>query len=264
MTIATLAAMVLLAQGIPPAAPVAVPPLTRTTVPGPWEGNGLPEGTDGMAWYVGEITLDDLDRISDMVFTPGNIDDADETWFNGTRIGSTDGFQTERAYTVPKSLLRTGVNRIAIRVTDIGGAGGWVGTSTLKPTLAGDACAFDLSGTWWICQGDHPELATFDPVMDPDLHARIVPIPVGTRRMKLTPMATVTATLPDLWYTAPAAAWTDALPVGNGRMGAMVFGAVQHERLQLNEATVWEGNANDRNAPASNEFFQKARALALA
>ena len=264
MTIATLAVMALLAQGIPPAAPVAAPPLTRTTVPGHWEGNGLPEGTDGIAWYVGEITLDDLDRTSDMVFTPGNIDDADESWFNGTRIGATDGFQTERAYTIPKSLLRTGVNRIALRVTDIGGAGGWVGTPTLKPTLAGDACAFDLSGTWWICQGDHPEVATFDPVMDPDLHARLMPMPVGTRRMKLTPMATVTGTLPDLWYTEPAAAWTDALPVGNGRMGAMVFGAVQHERLQLNEATVWEGNANDRHAPAASEFFQKARALALA
>ena len=77
MTIATLAVMALLAQGIPPAAPVAAPPLTRTTVPGHWEGNGLPEGTDGIAWYVGEITLDDLDRTSDMVFTPGNIDDAD-------------------------------------------------------------------------------------------------------------------------------------------------------------------------------------------
>lgn len=44
-----------------------------------------------------------------------------------------------------------------------------------------------------------------------------------------------------LWYDKPAARWTDALPLGNGRLGAMVFGGVEHERLQLNEDTLWSG-----------------------
>ena len=44
-----------------------------------------------------------------------------------------------------------------------------------------------------------------------------------------------------LWYQAPAAKWTDALPVGNGRLGAMIFGEPRNERLQLNEITVWSG-----------------------
>ncbi len=44
-----------------------------------------------------------------------------------------------------------------------------------------------------------------------------------------------------LWYTAPAKAWTEALPVGNGRLGAMVFGGIQEELIQLNEATLWTG-----------------------
>lgn len=44
-----------------------------------------------------------------------------------------------------------------------------------------------------------------------------------------------------LWYRQPAAAWHEALPVGNGRLGAMVFGGVAQERLQLNEATIWSG-----------------------
>lgn len=44
-----------------------------------------------------------------------------------------------------------------------------------------------------------------------------------------------------LWYTKPAAAWEDALPVGNGRLGAMVFGGVKEERIQLNEETYWTG-----------------------
>jgi len=42
-----------------------------------------------------------------------------------------------------------------------------------------------------------------------------------------------------LWYKRPAANWNEALPVGNGRLGAMVFGGVENERLQLNEETIW-------------------------
>lgn len=44
-----------------------------------------------------------------------------------------------------------------------------------------------------------------------------------------------------MWYDKPAAAWEDALPVGNGRLGAMVFGGVKEERIQLNEETYWSG-----------------------
>jgi len=44
-----------------------------------------------------------------------------------------------------------------------------------------------------------------------------------------------------LWYKKPAKIWTDALPVGNGRLGAMVFGGVKQELIQLNEATLWSG-----------------------
>ena len=56
----------------------------------------------------------------------------------------------------------------------------------------------------------------------------------------------------ELWYQAPAREWTDALPIGNGRLGAMIFGNPDHEKLQLNEITVWSGgpqpNANRPNA----------------
>src|SRR6185369_8898655 len=48
-----------------------------------------------------------------------------------------------------------------------------------------------------------------------------------------------------LWYRAPAANWNEALPIGNGRLGAMVFGGVVGERLQLNEETVWAGQKLD-------------------
>ncbi|MDN3669366.1 glycoside hydrolase family 95 protein [Echinicola jeungdonensis] len=47
-----------------------------------------------------------------------------------------------------------------------------------------------------------------------------------------------------LWYNEPASNWNEALPVGNGRLGAMVFGAPAMERLQLNEETIWAGSPN--------------------
>lgn len=46
-----------------------------------------------------------------------------------------------------------------------------------------------------------------------------------------------------LWYAKPAAQWNEALPVGNGRMGAMVFGGMTTERVQFNEQTLWTGSA---------------------
>ncbi len=52
-----------------------------------------------------------------------------------------------------------------------------------------------------------------------------------------------------LFFDQPAATWPDALPVGNGRLGAMVFGNPANERLQLNEETVWMGERRDRNNP---------------
>ncbi len=52
-----------------------------------------------------------------------------------------------------------------------------------------------------------------------------------------------------LWYRAPATKWmTEALPIGNGRMGAMIFGGVQHERLAYNEKTLWAGGPFETEA----------------
>ena len=61
-----------------------------------------------------------------------------------------------------------------------------------------------------------------------------------------------------LWYNQPAAKWVEALPVGNGRLGAMVFGGVDGERIQLNEETVWAGPP----VPEPHEGIRKAMAEA--
>ncbi|MCX6326916.1 MAG: glycoside hydrolase family 95 protein [Bacteroidia bacterium] len=54
-----------------------------------------------------------------------------------------------------------------------------------------------------------------------------------------------------LWYKSPAKTWTEALPVGNGRLGGMVFGDFSHERIQLNEESVWAGSKINNNNPRS-------------
>lgn len=64
-----------------------------------------------------------------------------------------------------------------------------------------------------------------------------------------------------LWYEHPAADWNEALPVGNGRLGAMVFGQVETERLQLNESTVWAGEPEDFINPAAREVLPLVRMM---
>ncbi len=71
----------------------------------------------------------------------------------------------------------------------------------------------------------------------------------------------------DTWrlkYAHPAERWTEALPVGNGRLGAMVFGGVINERLQLNEATLWSGAPRDWNNPGAKEILPQVRAAIFA
>ena len=80
-----------------------------------------------------------------------------------------------------------------------------------------------------------------------------------------------------LWYRAPAsdhpllpldaprqagtAEWVRALPVGNGRLGAMVFGGIVHERLQLNEDTLWAGRPYDPVNPEAKDALPEVRRL---
>ena len=64
-----------------------------------------------------------------------------------------------------------------------------------------------------------------------------------------------------LWYRQPAKEWVEALPVGNGRLGAMVFGGVVQERLQLNEDTLWAGGPYDPVNPDAKAALPEVRQL---
>ena len=67
-----------------------------------------------------------------------------------------------------------------------------------------------------------------------------------------------------LWYTSPAKAWTQALPIGNGTMGAMIYGTPKKEKLCLNHDELWSGIPKDTIKKGAPESFRKARDLALA
>jgi len=64
-----------------------------------------------------------------------------------------------------------------------------------------------------------------------------------------------------LWYNQPAQKWTDALPIGNGNLGAMIYGGIDEEHLQFNESTLWTGRPRDYARKGAYKYLQSIRDL---
>ena len=64
-----------------------------------------------------------------------------------------------------------------------------------------------------------------------------------------------------LWYSQPAVKWEEALPIGNGRIGAMIFGGVEEEHIQFNEETLWTGAPHDYSHEGASQYLGKIREL---
>src|SRR6188508_1195473 len=67
-----------------------------------------------------------------------------------------------------------------------------------------------------------------------------------------------------LWYEQPAGPWEEALPLGNGRLGAMVFGGTAQERIQFNEDTLWTGKPHDYVRAGAGDHLAEIRRLVTA
>src|SRR5690606_35714996 len=67
-----------------------------------------------------------------------------------------------------------------------------------------------------------------------------------------------------LWYKQPADKWVEALPVGNGRIGAMIFGGVASDRIQFNEETLWTGEPRQYSRPGAYRYLDSIRQLLFA
>ena len=65
----------------------------------------------------------------------------------------------------------------------------------------------------------------------------------------------------NLWYAAPARDWHEAMPIGNGRMGGMVFGGIRSDEMQLNEGTFWSGGPHSNNSNESLAHLKEVRQL---
>src|SRR3989442_4345910 len=90
----------------------------------------------------------------------------------------------------------------------------------------------------------------------------VVTTPGASQRPNAPAPATPSATM--LWYRAAAPQWDHALPLGNGRIGAMLFGSVSRERIQLNEETLWMGSPRDRDNPDALAALPEVRRLLFA
>lgn len=84
----------------------------------------------------------------------------------------------------------------------------------------------------------------------------------GCVNQQPTPAAKTRA--PRLWFAQPAARWEEALPVGSGRLGAMVFGGITDERIQFNEDTLWTGQPHDYVRAGSGDVLPEVRRLLAA
>jgi len=67
-----------------------------------------------------------------------------------------------------------------------------------------------------------------------------------------------------LWYKQPAVKWTEASPIGNGRIGAMIFGGIEQDRIQFNEETLWTGEPRNYSRPGAYKYLDPIRQLLFA
>ncbi|MEZ4701581.1 MAG: sialate O-acetylesterase [Rhodothermales bacterium] len=116
-------------------------------VPRLWEEAGLP-GFDGVVWFRREVTVPASWAGRDLTLNLGLIDDNDDTWFNGVRVGGIAAFNAMRTYTVPGALVKAGRNVIAVRIEDTGGGGGFYGDPGALSLGRAGAPPQSLAGVW--------------------------------------------------------------------------------------------------------------------
>jgi sialate O-acetylesterase len=118
------------------------------TLPDQWEHQGLAD-VDGIIWFRRSVVVSAGDAGKEATLELGMIDDSDETFVNGTNVGTTKNkYNEQRVYKIPAGILKEGKNIIAVRVEDYGGGGGIYGdVKNLKLTFSPNT-SFSLAGNW--------------------------------------------------------------------------------------------------------------------
>lgn len=115
-------------------------------LPSLWEAKGLEE-FDGVVWFRKIFSLTTAEAGKQGLLELAMVDDADETYVNGIKVGTTKLYNEPRKYSIPLNVLRSGKNVIAVRVTDSGGGGGIYGDSSQLRLSFSDR-SVPLSGAW--------------------------------------------------------------------------------------------------------------------
>ncbi|MGQ1947468.1 beta galactosidase jelly roll domain-containing protein [Geofilum sp. OHC36d9] len=150
-------------------------------VPSNWENQGFP-GYDGYAWYRREVTVGNVWEKASLMLFLGYIDDVDEVYFNGVKIGHKGSFppdfwtayNSERRYLIPSELVRYNEpNVIAVRVYDSQLDGGILGGDiSIRARHRDLPFDFNLEGYWRFSKGD--DLAWADPLFDDSQWRKVV------------------------------------------------------------------------------------------
>lgn len=117
------------------------------TVPGVWEQQKL-EDLDGVLWFRKSVTIAAADAGKEATLELAMIDDIDETYVNGQPVGTTKKYNDKRRYTLPASVLKEGINVIAVRITDTGGGGGIYGDAKEMKLTTASGAVISLAGDW--------------------------------------------------------------------------------------------------------------------
>lgn len=112
-----------------------------------WEQSALPD-FDGIVYFRKKITIPKSWEGKSITVTLGMIDDNDITFFNGQQIGTTEGYNNARTYTIPAEQVKSGESVIAVRVFDGGGGGGMYGDKDVMALTSASGEKISLVGTW--------------------------------------------------------------------------------------------------------------------
>ncbi|NOX65209.1 MAG: 9-O-acetylesterase [Chlorobi bacterium] len=114
-------------------------------LPTTWEKTGLEY--DGVIWFSKDVNIQRSWKGEDLILSLGRINDCDYTWFNGKKVGSNTDVEVKRVYKIPASLVKSGKNRIMIKVLDVGYSGGLYGPAEQMKLSHGDK-SISLVGNW--------------------------------------------------------------------------------------------------------------------
>lgn len=109
--------------------------------------NVLPD-LDGVIWFQKKVTIPANLAGKSLKLNLGPIDDNDITWFNGVKIGETNGYNVDRTYTIPADLIKAGENTITVRVFDGSGGGGLYGKPDMLNLADSSGEKVGIAGTW--------------------------------------------------------------------------------------------------------------------